>query len=1098
MDAVFDLFTRSPNDERLILAAVGLAESEKEWSKLLALLCLETVKPDFMSKTYLETLTSALKHTDLDEWPLSHIERILVYCLPKWGSLIPRDSLPSLFGLILVTITNGLAVASARSEQQTKIPGSIEQNLGSKKESLLRILWYSSALPIISTVLKVRAGESEDSMENLLLAHNHDDTHRQTVVASQEVALACLAETLVVSRDPQMSQLATALKQASLESVDSSSLPLPVAIAGFVAGIVGVKIRAETQERAAQCFAGLLEVAELSPSLFTSRNRNLIQQVIQSAIEGVKDRKSESCARLLDVIASRLPALGFESEKLMEAIQTYQELFRSSAVLETTSSIKDADISNYTSGRAVALVRLNDKAKSLKFLESSLGDPDWVRANMTMDRESVKLVGNFFSMLQSLRIRQEWVLTPYIHEPTLTYLARHVTDFTEKDLSGWNSDVNSINAALKHTESILSLVRSFKLLLSGYDKSMPSESNVMERIQLSILSVFVKIDVDTVREFPEIIAGLMELLEIALQSIVSTTGLVVNKSDATNKSDSRKILFTLVQNALPFAKHAAHVSLLEASFRVIPYITMGEDIANELDSIDSLIDQILHSVPLQIALTTAPSALSTLEALAQARASTMDTRLRSQLTQYLLSLVAEACRLPSIQKPVIIQLLSVLSSTLIVSESISSSRCEVIWTMLACHPVIQEAAAAPSWDGLKLKYSTNHLVWIHSLNMAVVLLSLQAEAGSAKFFSAFSDLMAERFNTAHTSDLATLEEACLISRLYELSPGQRSLPLPFQMTALITPKPPTVYPKSRAEKLAGNLPDLFNDDVRSPCLVPSVFSQRVVWIAADTLASSLRRISKTRATDGTQFHALIDCSHFVIQYLAELGGHKARVIKTVDLGGNVSYVPLSVQLSVDGRDLKSLPPVRKSVGGGGSLLSSMSSPPLAASKQPAGPASLMDSLTPRNSPKNKENSETDKEIKFLPPLPGDCPFRTGLSFVAPALITDDDFNAKLVDVLTLCLVQATRLANTESLVRPLLDLLLTTKSSGAKLPADALDVIEQVISLITPRHNHLAELSRHSHKKTQNNIPISPQIGPSLPYSTRSSGLGYAALSNIR
>lgn len=1098
MDAVFDLFSRNPYDEHVVLAAVGLAEADKQWSKLLNMLCLQTVKNDFMSKTYLEALTIALKHTDLAEWPLDHIERILVSCLPKWGYLIPRDSLPSLLGLILVAITNGLAVASTRGPQQTKIPESIEKNISSKKEKLLRVLWYSSALSIIFTVLKVRAGESEDAMENLLLAHNEDDAHRQTVVASQEVALGCLAEILSVSQDPQLTQLATSLKQASLESVDSSSLPLPVAMASFVAGIVGVKVRAETQDRAAQCLAGLFELADFTPSLFTSRNKNLIQQVIQSAVDGVKDRQSESCARLLDILISRLPALGFESDKLMDAIQTYQELFRSSIVLETMTAIEEAESSNYTSGRAVVLARLNDKTKSATFLESSLGDPDWVCSNMMMDRDAVKSIGNFYSVLQCLRIRQEWVLTPYVHEPTLTHLARQGTGSMEKDLPDWDIQVSAVNGVLKRAESIMSLTRAFKLLLSGYDVSMPADSKVMERIHLSILAVFAKIDVDVVREFPGIITGLMELLEIACQSMVSSTGLMVNKSDATNQSDARKILFSLVFHAIPFAKHLDHAKLLEASFRVIPYLTMGEDIANELDSIDSLMDQILNGVPLTTALTIAPSTLSTIEALAQARVGSMDARFRTQLTQYLLSLVAEACRLPTIEKPVIVQLLSVLSSTLIVSESVSASRCEVIWTMLACHPIIQEAAASPSWDGLKLKYSTNHLVWIHSLNMGVVLLSVQAETGSAKFFSAFSDLMAERFNTAHTSDLATLEEACLISRLYELSPSQRSLPLPFQMTALITPKPPTVYPKSRAEKLAGNLPDLFNDDVRSPCQVPSVFSQRVVWIAADTLASSLRRISRARATDGTQFHALIDCSHFVMQYLAELGGHKARVIKTVDLGGNVSYVPLSVQLSVDGHDLKSLPPVRKSAGGGGSLLSSMSSPPLAASKQPTGPASLMDSLTPRNSPKNKEKTDAGKELKFLPPLPGDCPYRTGLSFVAPALITEDDFNSKLVDVLTLCLVQATRLANTESLARPLLDLLLTTKSSGVKMAAEALDVIEQVISLITPRHNHLAEISRHSQKKIQDNIPISPQIGPSLGLSSGNPALGYATLSNIR
>jgi hypothetical protein len=1072
MDAVFELLQRNPKDDRLLLAALGVAESESMWISLTKILSDSSLSFDITSRTYIESFTRCIESTDVTVWPMKQIEQILVTCLPRWGSLIPKQSLAPLLGLVCTIVKNGLCVGPSTHS-------------GRIKREILRVIWYSSALSVIISVLRTSLGESEEVMTNILLKHNMgNEKDSQSIVVAQEKALDCLAALLIASKDKSLEQLSAFMKQASQDNLDSSSLPIIVSVSSFLAGLGGVKVRPETVDAAAGCLAGFIDICDISPSLFSSRVKTLGTQLVTAAVEAVKTRKSQACVKLLDTMVIRSPSLVLQSEDFLAAVQTEQVLFRSVTALESVISIKEIDTQATTSGRAVVLSRLNDKAKAIKFLETTIGDPEWVNTHIVPSPETVKRIGNFVSFLQSCRIKLD--STSHIHEPSLVHIVRAARGSPDMTLG---IDVKAVNEALESIDSNISLLRSCKLLFMSL-----TGGEVCERIKLSLLACFAKLDSDVIRECPKIVNGMLEILELSLETIANSTALKV-KSPEASSAETRAILVKLLMEALEFSKDKEHMEVIESAFRCLPFVIVASNIADDLNSVSSLLDYIQTVVSPSAALTSIPSVLPAMEALVQATAVSLDSTLRSRIIEFIVSILGEASRTSgSIQKPVWIHLLSFVSSTLVVlgpDNRVSS----IAWILLSSHSAIQEAAAAASWDSVKLKYSTNHLIWIQALNLAMILISMKLTEGSDRFFTVHADTMAETFSTAHTSDLATLEEACLISRLYELSESAniRPLPSPFQFTSLVTFKPPSVYPKSRAEKMAGNLADLCGEDVQSPCEMPSVFAQRVVWIASDILSSSLRKLSRSQTTgDSNLFHSLLDCSHFILQYLAEVGSHKARVLKTVTVGSEGSYVPLSVQLSVDGRQLSSALPQRRSVGG--SLLSSMSSPPIGAAKNPIGPASLMDSLTPKNSPRNEDATNGgDGELKFMPPLTGDCPFRTGLSFVAPALMTEDDFLGKLVEVVCLCLVLASRMAYTESTIRPLLDLLLTTKSNGSKIPSDAFDVVCQVIDVITPRYTQLT-----NQQKNQQSHHLSPQIKPSLPYSEKQNPLGFAAISNLR
>jgi hypothetical protein len=572
--------------------------------------------------------------------------------------------------------------------------------------------------------LKCTSGENDDSIENVLLKHNADnETHRQSVVTAQERSLECLVAMLVAGRDPALNQLGQVLRQAGQDKTDSASLPLPISVASFVAGTCGVKVRGATVDAAAECLSGLIDGAEVSPSIFTTRGKSLISQMIDALIEGVKERKSQSCVHLLNTLISRLPSIGLESEPIINAVQLYQELHASAGAIETMTTVKDTiekPEGVLTSGRAIMLARLNDKTKTGPFLEASLGSPDWIKTNLLLEDWELQKLSNFFSLLQSLRIRPEWVLNPLVNEPSLTHLVRFLKETPSLNLCDMGIEVCELNQVLRRMESSKNLGKSCKLLLASYDKQTP-DSEVMERIQLAVLSVLATVDVERVRELPIVVENLLEVLELVSQSRVGASGLGI-KTPWTMKPESRSILFNLIVNAIGFANYKPHAAMLEVAFRCVAYLTLGGD-KNDDESVISLIEHILTSLSPATAVNSVPSVLSCLEALIQTTAS-LDTARKTHVVDYLMALVAEVSRSSSIQKHVMVSLLSLLSSTLIVSDSVNIGKCEGIWTLLACHSVIQEAAPAASWHAAKLKYSTSHLMWVHTLNMGVVVISL--------------------------------------------------------------------------------------------------------------------------------------------------------------------------------------------------------------------------------------------------------------------------------------------------------------------------------------------------------------------------------------
>lgn len=1094
MEAVYELLARNPSDDRTQLAALVVAERTNTWAYFLEVLAAESPRSNIQSKVYLDCLTSCLRNVHVQSWPLKRIEEVLTSCLPRWGSMIAAESLGSLFGLLHVIVSHGIGVI----KDSSTVPRQMSESVQRAREGLLRIIWYSSALTTMLTVLKCTVGDTDDAVVNVLLQHHSgSEKLKQSVVEAQENALECLAAMFACALidDASLAQLAGVLKQAGSDVSDSASLPLVVSVASFLVGEMKVKVRPETVDAAAACLSGIIDLCDLSPSLFemNSRIRGFGDKILIAALTSVKDRNSGPCMRLICSFVSKLPSVCISSKALLEGVQTQQALFPTAAALLTESAVPLAETEAITSGRAIALSRANDVSKSTAFIEKSFASDDWLASEIVPSSEDVKTLSNYYSFLQSVRVRPEWVTDNHgsVSAVALTHAVRSVTNQRTFALESAEINVSIVNDVLAKTESSLDLVRSSRTLLTSYLEGT-ADSNLIERCKVALLSALAESDLETVRECPALIEALVVVLEQVLQHDVSRTGgilLTQKHSEESQQQRARALEITVktLVDALSFARSKVHIPLVDACCRAVPLlVAVGEDV----ETLQRLTEIVIANLPAETALTAAPSALSCFESLVQANGHDMHSR--TQIATFLESLIAEFSQSPTTTPAVVVKLLSVIASTVLAIQCPVSPA--VVWRVLACHPAIQTAAAAPSWNGAKRKYSTQHLVWVHALHVAEVLLSLGLKTGSEKFFSVYSDLFIERFATAHTSDLATLEEACLISRLFELSGISTKTAVPFQFTSLVTPKPPAVYPKSRAEKLAGGAASL-DDDVQSPCAVPCVFAQRVVWIAADILGSSMRRIIRQADTgsDPTLFHALLDCSHFVLQYLSEVGAHRSRLLKLTSLGSDVQYVPLSVQLAVDGTEALTKAPAKKSTGG--SLLSSMASPPMTAKKAPT--ASLMDSLSPRNSPKSKDTvPAVAAEVKFLPPLAGDCPLRTGLSFVAPSLVTEDDFLSKLVDVLSLCLIHATRLAATEALIRPLLDLLLTTRSTGAKLPHDALDIINQVIELITPRYNELATATQNK-RRDQVSLQQSPKLRPAVP-AIGGNPLGYAAISNIR
>ena len=1116
MEAVFELVKRNPTDDRTFMAALGVAEKSGEYSKLLGVLSAEGVRYDFMSKSYLKALTEAMKHTHSPLWPIDLIESVLVTCLPRWGLMISRDSLSELFNLLHVIVKLGLSVLNTTpTGNGTSLPRRVYDEAHSIRTSLLRVIWYSSALSTLLMSLKSTAGDADDVVVNILLHHHKDnENHRRSVIESQEYALMCLGDLfeLVSSfqHDQALNQLGSVLKQAGSDLPDSSALPLFVSVSSFLIGNGDTKVRPDTVDAAANCLLGIVGLCDISPSFFHTnyKVKQLGERTITAAIQAVETRQSTACARLLEKIVVRMPSVSAASAKeLSEVLQTQQCLFRSAKTLYDLSSVTLSSAAAITSGKAVALTRLmsteHDNAR--KILESSICDPEWLETQTLPTKEHVATLSNYYSFLQSVGVHSDWVSKSdgSIEIVSLNHLAVALRGARVV------MDLDEVNRVIKKYQSVLSLLESLGMLLRAFLTSparAESIKDVVARLRIAITGILSKCDLDVVRECPLMVQRYVTLLTMVQQQSVASEGLQVTPSESNgddSKNKIREILSGLIMNCLAFSHDAVHLGLSNEALKLIPFLVVND---GDHETSTSLISAIISSLAHPLVLSSAPAVLSALESLVQTAASEMDEAAKSRLMEYILRVIDDFSRHSALtDKAAVVHLLSLAATSLVVLGSADSGPFRNLWTVIACHSMIQASAASSSWDSNACMYTLDHLIWVHALQLGCVLLTQNVD-GHTKFLQVHQDILKDRFGTAHTSDLATLEEACLISRLMELASAKTSIPdplLPFHYISLLTPKPPSLYPKSRIEKVAGGLPvGVLEDGVQQPCLLPSVFAQRVAWIAGDILSSSLRRISRFSesasgipATDRhALFHSLLNSCHFVIQYLAEVcSSRKNLLLKTCKLDdtSDTFYVALSVYLSVDWSLTVEAPKSpQKKPGSSKSLLNSLPSPALTATN-PKG--SLMDSLEHQTDTGSTPVSGKS-HARFLTPQFGDCPVRTGLSFIAPSLVTEDDYMGKLVEVLTLCLIHAMRLATTEGLIRPLLDLLLTTRSiHGSRLPSDAAWIISEVIEKITPMYNEL--LARHreaaktvSYPQLYNMAHLPPSQNP----------LGFAAISNIK
>ena len=1094
MEAVFGLLYRDPTDTRTLLAAVGASSKYMDFAPLLKALADPALKFDCLSKAYLIAVRESLAATDLVEWPLSLLESILVNALPRWGSLIPRDSLSELFRVIHLIITRGLSVLAVKGVDSSSVPANISATVQRINGEILRILWYSSALNILLMVLKTNVGEDDDCVMNVLLHHNGDnDANRQSVVEAQEQALLCMGGLFgLVSGDvseSSMGQLATVLKRTGSDMSDSSSLPFAVSVCSFLFGGNKLKVRAETVDAAADCLRGLLEVCELSPSAFlgSARVRNLNEKIIAALVQAVKDRQSLACIRLLDTLLVRVPTVVVESKELVQLVQDFQCMYRSALpFIGDLGSVKLSESESMTSGKALALARhaTSELGKIEKFMSTSIGNPDWLRSDVLLSAHSLSVISGFHALLQSMRIPLGWVLGNedgcLVSEPTLNHLVWSLKDRASVEVGA----VVSVNEELRAVESRLNLLQSIKLLLG----QVSLERATVDLIQFSVFSVLVEVGVEAIREIPEILKELVNIVELLLRERVRKEGLEVVLPNTHSDEEGRKhkvILIHFLRNCLLFTRDARHRDLIVATAKLTPFYLKQSALDDGAEE-HALYTDLAHYVSVEFALSE-PALLSLADAFVSSGTAADASYALSLFTGF-----AKAAKHPT--KPeAAIQLFSLVSSVVVLVEDFEEVK--NIFPVLASHPLVRDCARAAAWDVAAGRYSVEHLLWIHALQLGVCLLSRGWCGGVEIFLSAFVPSMLDRLATAHTSDLASLEEACLVSRFLEMAVTTNPLPWFFQFTSLITSKPPSVFPRSRTEKLAAALLAVIDHDVSSPAIVPSAFTQRVVWLASDILSSTLRRISRQASNafdEQALFHSLLDSCHFVFQYLKEMHVHRKSVILTTTLkDGGVNFVPLSVYLSLENSAVPQqvasaapLTPRRKATST--SLLHSLPSPPLKPRQ------SLLDSLTPKNSPKGSPSSSGTtgrrKEVVFLPALVGDCTVRAGLSFIAPSLVTEEAYTGKLVEVMALCLIQALRLAGTEALMRPLIDLLMTMKAASDKLPSEAVELIGEVTDKASLRYETLTKQTRAVRKVPPAHSPsVPPALGP----------LGYAAIGRM-
>ena len=982
MDAVIELLYRQPYDERVMLSAIGMSEKINDYLPLLSALADSKVKYELSNKSYLRALGICLEWTDLTQWPVSAIETVLVSNFPRWGSLIAKDSLADLLRIVHVMIFRGLSVLSLEND---RIPAKVK--IDQVRTELLRVLWYSSTLNTLFTLLKTSL--EGDSVVNILLRHNSNiDRHMQSVLEAQEVALNCLSalfKLVVSSNQSSFNQLRDILKQTGSDLSDSSSLPFVVSVASFMFGQDKVVVRSETICAAAGCLTGVLQLCELARSVFTSRIGNLHERVLRVAMDTLHE----------DLINTMMETIPCESKELNDLIHNHQSLYRSVSLL-TTQTVSSSEA--ITSGKAMALLASNDQEAACKFIASSLESVDWLKNEILPSEEQVSTLTSFYALLQARRI--SW--SPF-DEPTLS----HVLFSFANDSENRREEIALANETISTIASRTDLLQSvYKLLMSV--KKIDDNS-----ILMPIYTVLAEASIGSIRETPGIYTLLVSIGIHVFENSVERNGLLVFGKENIEEPKG-EILISYFRNVLLFSKNSNHKELIIACSRILPNILLSSKDEPQL------LGDIVRYIPVEFALSE-PAIMSLIDTLLQR----IDT-LPANVSEYMTNLFGLFSQTSSVTPKSTIALLSLLASCLVHDPKLGVNASGI----LASHPVIVAASRAPSWN--QQQYSIEHLVWVYTLFVMDVV-----EGKKEKFLAAFN--MTERVATAHTNDLATLEEICLYMRIG----GKLNV---FQFTSLISSKSPSIFPRSRTEKLAANLGLL--DDVLLPSRVPSIFSQRCVWLACDILASSLRMDNNLEEADF--FHSLIDCSHFVFQYLRELSGHKKQMVSII-VHDQVEYVPLSIFLHTCPRNQVAVLPTTPRKGAPSSLLHSLPSPhmtPAAPAKNPT----LMDSLTPKNSPPKADVASED--IKFQAACPGDCLVRTGLTFIAPSLVSLEDYTGKLVEVLSLCLIQAVRFGKTtQSLLRPLIDLLMTMQSASDKLPSEANELIAEILQQVVSTYN---------------------------------------------
>ena len=746
MEAVFGLLKNNPGDDQLLIAASAVADQLGKWADVLPIISVQSPVVDLTSKTYLRTFTRALRGTRVSHWPLHHIEAVMVAGFPRWGSLIPKDSLSDLFDLLNVVITHGVGLFNnSHGAVSLGLSKSALDETRAIKLKLLQIIWFSSALSTLTTVLKCGAGDGDAEIVNVLLRHNSGtDSLKQTVVEAQEKALLCLGSLFECvsskSRDECLTQLCQILKSLGSEFPDSSSLPLVMSVGSFLVGGFNVKVRPETVDAAAFCMKGIFDLCELSPSLFQLNTRVKGEQIISACLEAIKERGSDACVSLLGSLSLNLPSICLNSKSLAEGMQQHQALYRVAAVLvpELPLPIAACIPGSCTSGRALALARSNEKEKMTEFLTGSVMDANWLKSNFLPSAAQLEELTNLYSLMQSMRVRPECAGNP-IHEPSVEYLLR-----------GASVDLSGINKILAAIDSCGSLIDACMVLSTALFELKPSASSeFVQDLKNSILALLPEIETDAVRETPQLVEKILALLELVAQQELAGGLAVVKPADSTTDKKGDEILKELVLSILSFAKNKNnHASLVNQALRCVPYFPLVGD---------SVIIAITQSVSSSLALSSIPATLTCLEALLES-CSSDSTGVQEHMLSYVSGLLYECSRQGEIDDTVTVSFLSLMASVLLVFPLSSASfDCASLWSFLACHPSVRAAATASSWDQTQLQYTVKHLVWIQTLHVAEVLLTHACtREGVNRFVDNYHELLTERFRTAHTSDLASL------------------------------------------------------------------------------------------------------------------------------------------------------------------------------------------------------------------------------------------------------------------------------------------------------------------------------------------------------